>query len=552
MIGVSRFSRTDYIFLLYLLTLLVVYAFHLLSITLFEGFATFSNDAANYVLFARKWSPFFVPSAAELYTWPVQTLPPGFPWVLAITGASESLWLSHLLVSISMLASIFLFGWMAYRLLGWLTGSLLALGMCLLPGAVTSSMGILSENLYLLLSLAVLALYSFIKKSENASWAWYLLLLFFLSLTILTRSVGIALVAAIFVVPVFEQELSRKQKIGFPIVALSSTVLWLLWGVVNPQSSKFTYAHYLESYTSGSDAGYNVVLELLWQNIQINFLQILSSWNHYLSLSHPNIWFFLFSFGLFLLCLIGLSLRLYQRKLDAVYLVFYLVILVIWRSPDQMTRFLHPIVFLLILQPVLYFTSISKTRYPALIKMSLLTVILTLIANSIIIQGRLLAQRDAARNTNPGIAHSYEYYDTPAPEFGTKIASAFTAVTSSMTILAQRIPVHGVVATVKHANYSVLTDRRAVNLSAIVPHLQQLCNLKIKDVYAVFLSGLTTKFNQEGIELLEQYRGISSEVWMLGGEGSEHLAYGLVVDKTKLDSELAKEGYNCQSYQQEL
>ena len=33
-------------------------------------------------------------------------------------------------------------------------------------------------------------------------------------------------------------------------------------------------------------------------------------------------------------------------------------------------------------------------------------------------------------------------------------------------------------------------------------------------------------------------------------ECSEYLAYGLVVDKTKLDSELVKGGYNCQSYQQ--
>lgn len=549
---VNRFSRTDYFFLLFLSILVVVYAFHLFPFTLFEGFATFSNDAANYVLFARKWSPFFAPSAAELHTWPVQTLPPGFAWALAITGASESLWLSHLLVSISMLASIFLFGWMAYRQLGWLTGSLLALGACLLPGAVTSSLGILSENLYLFLSLVVLLLYSYIKKSENVSWAWYLLLLIFLSLTILTRSVGIALVAAIFVVPVFAEELSRKQKIGFAVIALSSIVSWLSWSVLNPHSSEFTYAYYVESYISGSEAGYQGILESFWQNIQINLLQILSSWNHYLSLSHPNVWFFQFSYGLLLLCLIGLGLRLYQRKLDAVYLMFYLAILIIWRYPEEMMRFLHPIVFLLILQPVLYFASISRTRYSALIKTSLMAVILTLITNSIIIQGRLLEQRDAARDTKPDVAHSYEYYDSPSREFGRDIAIAYTSVMSTMTISAQRIPVHGVVATVKHANYSILADRRAVNLVAIVPYPQQLCNLKIKDVDAVFFSGLTTKFNKEGISLLEQYRDISSDVWKLAGEGGEHIAYGLIVDRRKLDLQLAKEGYNCQSYREHL
>ncbi|MEE8496189.1 MAG: hypothetical protein V3S21_06880 [Xanthomonadales bacterium] len=451
-----------------------------------------------------------------------------------------------------MLASIFLFGWMAYRQLGWLTGSLLALGACLLPGAVTSSLGILSENLYLFLSLVVLLLYSYIKKSENASWAWYLLLLIFLSLTILTRSVGIALVAAIFTVPLFAQELSKKQKIGFPVIALSSIVLWLSWNVLNPHSSEFTYAYYVESYLSGSAAGYKGILEGFWQDLQINFLQILSSWNHYLSLSHPNLWFFLFSYGLFLLCLIGLGLRLYQRKLDAAYLMFYLAILVIWRYPEEMMRFLHPIVFLLILQPVLYFASTFRTRCPTLIKTSLIAVILTLITNSIIIQGRLLERRDAAKNTRPDIAHAYEYYDSPSREFGMNIAKAYTSVMGSMTNSAQRIPVHGVVATIKHANYSILADRRAVNLVAIVPYPQQLCNLKIKNVDAVFLSGLTTDFNKEGIGLLEQYRGISSEVWMLEGEGGEHIAYGLIVDRKKLDSQIEKEGYNCRSYQEHL
>ena len=202
-------------------------------------------------------------------------------------------------------------------------------------------------------------------------------------MTILTRSVGIALVAAFFVVPVFDGKLSRRQRIIFPIIALSSIVLWQVWNALDPQSTEFAYANYLEYYISGNGTEYTGVLEAFWQNIQINFLQILSSWNHYLSLSHSSVWFFIFSYGLFLLCLIGLSLRLYQRKLDAVYLVFYLAILVTWRFPEEMTRFLHPIVFLLILQPVLYLAKPARTRYSVPIKMPIIAVILILIVNSI-------------------------------------------------------------------------------------------------------------------------------------------------------------------------
>ncbi len=479
MIGISRFSRTDFIFLLYLLILVGFYSFYFLSFTLFDGFTTFANDAASYVLLARKWSPFFTPSIAELQTWPGFAIPPGFSWALAFTGTSESLWFSHLLVSVCMLFSIFVVGWMAYRKLGWLIGGLLTFGLCLLPGTITSSMGILSENLYLFLTLAVLLLYPFIKKNENASWIWYLLLLFFLSLTILTRSVGIALVAAIFVVPVFDEKLSRRQKIILPIIALSSIVLWQLWGALDSQFHELTYNDILVSYISGGEAGYIDVLEDLWQNIQINFLQILSSWNHYFSLSHSSVWFFIFSYGLFLLCLIGLSLRLYQRKLDAVYLVFYLAILLIWRFPGEMMRFLHPIVFLLILQPVLYFLNLARTRYPVPIKTSVITVILILIVNSIIIQRQLLELRDVSRKKFPSIAHAYEYYNFPINDERKQISFTYKQIMRYMTISSERIPIDSVVASVKHTNYAILADRKAVKLVGVVTHLQQLCNLKI-------------------------------------------------------------------------
>jgi hypothetical protein len=121
-----------------------------------------------------------------------------------------------------------------------------------------------------------------------------------------------------------------------------------------------------------------------------------------------------------------------------------------------------------------------------------------------------------------------------------------------MATSAQHVPVNGVVATVKPVNYTILTDRRAVTLVTVVPHMQQLCNLKIKDVDVVFLSALTTKFNREGRTHLDKYRNIASDVWMVKGDEDEGVAYSLVIDKTKLNLELESGGYNCQSYQDHL
>jgi hypothetical protein len=280
--------------------------------------------------------------------------------------------------------------------------------------------------------------------------------------------------------------------------------------------------------------------------------QVLSSWNHYLSLTHSNIWFFLFSYSLLLLCLIGLGLRLLQRKLSAVYLMLYISILFVWPYPGEMTRFLHPIVFLLILQPVCYYADNHRIRDQFLVKSALVIAILTLIINSIIIQAHMLEVRDAVGKFDPNLAYRYEIYGSPSRQFGFQTATAFSDVTKSMIESAQHVPAQSVVATVKPTNYSILTERRAINLVTTVPHSQQLCNLKVKDADAIFLSDLTTEFNWEGRKQLETFRSISSNVWTLEVGGNSRVAYLVVIDKTKLNAQMEEEGFNCQSFKDHL
>ena len=349
-----KYNKANLVFFFFLLTLVTVYSMHLSTFTLFEGFSTFSNDAGAYMLLARKWSPFYDPGIAVLNSWPVTAYPPGFPWVLALSGTSKTLYTAHFLVSICMLASIVLFGYLARRELGALLGGLLVLAMCLLPGVIIFSMGILSENLYLLSSLSALLLYSKIKANDHALAGWTLVLLILITLTILTRTIGVALALAVAIAPFFDQDLQKRQKMAFLGAGVSSLVLWRLWGLVEPQSNGLTYFDFLAMSTRSLDDLPSTVTAF-WTVIQTNLLQIITSFNHYLSLTNSSVWFFLFSFALLLLCLIALGLRLSQFKADAIYLVLYLAVLAIWPYPKEMTRFLHPIMFLLILQPAVYF-----------------------------------------------------------------------------------------------------------------------------------------------------------------------------------------------------
>ena len=243
--SVSRVSRTDLIYLSFLLALVSVYALHLFSFTLFEGFSTFSNDSFSYLLLARKWSPYFAPGVVETLTWPANTYPPGFAWLLAITGASESTWQGHLVVSIAALLSIVLIGWLAYRELGWFYGGLLTVSFCLLPGVIVSSMGILSENLYLAASLAVLLLFSFIRENTECWPGWYVALFLFLWLALMTRTIGISLIAALLVVSLLDRNLGKDRRIIFALIALMTIGLWQLWSLIDPQSKETTYLNFM-------------------------------------------------------------------------------------------------------------------------------------------------------------------------------------------------------------------------------------------------------------------------------------------------------------------
>jgi hypothetical protein len=123
----------------------------------------------------------------------------------------------------------------------------------------------------------------------------------------------------------------------------------------------------------------------------------------------------------------------------------------------------------------------------------------------------------------------------------------FAGVAAAMTESARHIPADNVVAAIKHENFVILTDRQAITLSTLVPHTQQLCNLKLMNVDVVFLSHMTITHNVRSVTLLEDYRSISSHVWSMGDEGERAWAHVMFVDKTKLDQDL--ESRECLSYQ---
>lgn len=536
----------DIRYYLFVIAVVGAYSLYLLSFTLFDGFSTFSNDAANYVLMARKWSPFFQPTPAELFTWPVHPYPPAFAWLLAITGASESLWASHLVVSLCMVAGILVMGYYVCQQTNQLIAGVMTVAICLTPGIVIHSLGILPENLYLLVSLGALVVYAHIRNRPDVSWTWYLVLFLLLAAAILSRTVGIALIAAFVAAPILDRKLNSRQRVILPLLALASIVAWQVWEAVRPGEFELSYGLYLSGIL-GRESVFDMIVPL-WQIVTRNLVKMLGSWSQYFALSSIAAPSFLITYLLFIICAISLILRVVRLKLDAVYVVFYIGIILLYPWSEQMTRFLHPIAFLILVQPVFY---LSERGYLAARSRASYAVVgagLILIVHSAAIQFGLLGSRTGADDDFPQLRHSPEYYlATPENNLDDR-ALAYAWIAELMAGSIERIPSDSVVASDKHDNYALLTDRRALPLSSWVSLNQQLCNLQVKDVDFVFLAGFASTLNLKGLTLYRDYEKLASQIWSMATMDGTQVAYLLQIDQSALAAELDSSGFSCERF----
>ena len=529
----------------FLLAVVVGYSVYLLSFTLFDGFSTFSNDAASYVLAARKWSPFFDPSAAESYTVPFLSYPPGFPGLLAITGASESLWSAHLVVSICMLASLLVMGFFLGKETSGPLAALTMLSICSMPGIIVNSLGILSENLYLLLSLGALTVYSSLRERTQVSWGWNVGLIALITAAVMTRAAGVALIAAFLIVPALDRQLVPRQRVVIPLAAVLSFLVWQGWDAGGLGQGVMTYGHVSEYFVSqGLSLGEQI--SAAWQSIYANLVALLWAWNHYFFLTNFDPWFFAFSYLWLAICTVCLGLRFAKFRIDAVYIVLYVGVVLLWPFPQELDRFLHPIALLMVAQPVLFVSGRGRQTRGHWTRMAVVGVLLALVIQTGYAQLQLHKLQREAKAEFPALAHSYEYY---AGEFGydrLALAQAYSVASGFIKTSSDRIPESSIVAAVKHEMYALLADRKAVASPAVVPFHQQICNFLLSRVDTVFLSQVTSPLNERGLELLNEYQPFAREVFPLEAADSPDMAYVIMLDRASIEEELNSVGFECE------
>ena len=476
----SSLGTTRY-FILATAILLALFASHLFQFTLFNEFATLSSDSANYVLMARKWSPYFLPTLAETGTWPAHSYPPGLAWFLALTGSSESLYHGHLFVSLCLLLSLaFIAVYVRIR-----AGSLIALTslilLAMLPGTLVNTMGILSENLYLLLSCVGLGVFLYCEKEKCRSPGIYLVLALVVYLLVMTRTIGLAFSAALVLKALLDRRLDPTLKQACMVIAAVSVLGWWSWSKLDPQPHGVSYTDLLAPVIKKTFFDVSVDSISLWLVIGNNLKAIPIAWHNYFSLSNNSLASVMISGFAMLVVIACLALRALRFKFDAMYAVCYVAILLFWPfSTDD--RFIHPIVAIILLQPLFLIVESNPPghRRPLLIGFALAAWLLS--ANSALIHKDWVKTHHWARQNYPALTHSLELYRDPYQPTGFDQALAFAHVRRQMAATAEVISDQGAVASVKHVFHALLSNRRAHPLVGNHPESQLLCNLQIENI----------------------------------------------------------------------
>ncbi len=338
---ISSPSRNDLLSYAALFVFVGIYAAFLIPFVAHDGLSTFRNDSSYYLLMARYLSPWHEASPAVVAASSIQNFPPFFPFILAISGAAYDYTLAHVVTALFLLLSIPLIFILARGMFATnLQALLIVFIFCLSPSAWLNSMGILSENLYLFLSLGTLIFFDKADLSRKINLFIFGLLL---ALLVLTRTIGVAMLAAFILLCILKW---RRRSLDWPYfvipVFFSLTLIAAFWGTAVP-------SHYITSIVNmfGLEA-YKANIDWHTEFRLVGFqhgwlVGLLYYWSVQTVMAKSIIMFV----GLF--SLLGLCLRIAQGKLDAIYVFLYLLVLFIWPYTTHMGRFIYPVLCILLL-----------------------------------------------------------------------------------------------------------------------------------------------------------------------------------------------------------
>lgn len=496
-----------------------------------DTLGSYSDDSVSYIIMAQAMSPYFDTADVIIQGAKLEQYPPLFSFFLAITGISHHYLASHISVAMMFGVTLFLTYWLSIHILkNRRLAMLVTVIFALSPSAWLNMLGILSENMYIILSLGFIILINngnFIRaKLENNVFNikrlhqnWIVQLSSILILLILCRSLGIALVAAYAVCFLLrEHRFSSVYDTRLLIPIVTPVLAAASWSMLRDSSDKDLYASdvntiFLDIFNSPSP------IQHFFSSITPQISSFHDSWHtafelYWLSNLHPTH----LIIGFFGICTIaGIILRLKEKQLDAWYVLFYLLILLVWPYPDQFNRFIYVLMPLFIIQGV-YFLKFILDIYASdksvfVSTIALLFIIVSVAPASAFIFGR-------ATNVTPfekmDFSHIAPYYNIPDIDAANRAAFRHEHLRQDLQMLNDSLGPDDITMWYTPNYIRLVAQRKAVRFpdtQSTQVFLQKIKDSKINYVFSTELNPRYTNESFDGLEALAYFRDFTDVVW---------------------------------------
>ena len=305
--------------------------------------STLADDSVSYITVARWISPFGRDALLMPWVAYYSHFPPVFPTLLVITGGAWNFLVAHVVVALcALVALVMVYAYGAFRLGSPGAGLGLAIVFLLLPSAWISILSILSEPLYLALSLAALLLY--VRHEEDGEVRQPVVLGLLFAAAYLTRVAGVALLAA-YAAHLTMRSLARRQWPSIRALAPLAIpiVFQLLWMAIRPAVQSKGYQTDLEVIVKAWLGDPLKVATFSWGSLMGGWIASFSADSGVA----PTMRFVFGAVGA--LGAAGAAVGVLKNRLDSWYVLLSVAMLILWVFPeDNQRRLLYPILPLIL------------------------------------------------------------------------------------------------------------------------------------------------------------------------------------------------------------
>jgi hypothetical protein len=307
--------------------------------------ATIDDDSMSYLLLARWFAGSAGPMLSPWVPWHTH-FPPLFPMALALSGAAQDMLRAHLIVAAFAVASVVLMARYAARRLGsdW-RGAGLAIAFLLLPTAWLGAKSILSETLFLALTLGALIVHQRWIEGRDAPVRPWLAFAALVALACSTRAAGVTLLAAYVACEAVAFWRTRRRPAPAALLPLLLALAGMAaWAALRPGGSLYaaSLAFLAEQWLARPAMALSWTLDVFPRGWAATFL---SEGDVALAMRAC-------AYAVGLLALAGSIRAARANRLDGWYVLFTLALAIAWTFPfsvDNSRRLLYPVVPLMLL-----------------------------------------------------------------------------------------------------------------------------------------------------------------------------------------------------------